>query len=87
MKAYIQLNPRDNVVVALRDLRRGTALDVDGREIVLADDIPFGHKIAVRAIQTGEGVFKYGLRIGSSTREIQPGSHVHTHNLASDYQT
>jgi hypothetical protein len=44
-----------------------------------------GHKVALVPIAAGEKVCKYGAPIGSATRQIRPGEHVHTHNLASDY--
>lgn len=44
-----------------------------------------GHKIALRRIEAGEKVVKYGAPIGSATRRIEPGEHAHLHNLKSDY--
>jgi altronate hydrolase len=44
--------------------------------------VPAGHKVAVRAIRAGEAVKRYGQIIGFASRDIQPGEHVHTHNLA-----
>lgn len=44
-----------------------------------------GHKIALQPIAAGQKVLKYGAPIGSATRPIEPGEHVHTHNLKSDY--
>jgi len=41
--------------------------------------------VAIRPIGPGEKVLKYGCPIGSATEPIQPGQHVHTHNLRSDY--
>ena len=43
---------------------------------------PAGHKIARRAIATGEPVFKYGQIIGYATADISAGDHVHSHNCA-----
>jgi hypothetical protein len=47
--------------------------------------IPRGHKIARRAIAVGEKVVKYGAPIGLATQPIQPGQHVHLHNVKSAY--
>ncbi len=78
----IQINPADNVIVALSPLAKGTAVAVPGvGEIVAAEDIPQGHKMAVRAIAAGEDVVKYGLPIGHVTGDIQPGQWLHTHNV------
>ena len=43
--------------------------------------IPAGHKVALTAIPAGSPVIKYGYPIGVATENIQPGGHVHTHNL------
>ena len=53
--------------------------------ISFLEDIDFGHKVAVRAIKQGEKVLKYGLPIGSATRDIEAGEHVHVQNMKSDY--
>ena len=42
-------------------------------------------QVAVRAIEQGEKVLKYGLPIGSATRDIEAGEHVHVQNMKSDY--
>jgi altronate hydrolase len=75
----LQIAPEDNVVVALRLIAGGT--EVDG--VTVASEVPAGHKIATRIIRAGETVLKYGYPIGVATRDISPGEHVHTHNLAS----
>ena len=42
---------------------------------------PSGHKIALRAINAGEPVHRYGQTIGFATQPIPVGEHIHTHNL------
>ncbi len=58
----------------------------DNVEVVLSDDglVPRGHKIAVKPIKQGETVVKYGMPIGHATRDIAPGEHVHSCNMATD---
>ena len=75
----LRIHPDDNVLVALRPLK---GHDRAGG-VVLAQDIPTGHKLAARAIGAGEPVIKYGYPIGVAERDIAPGEHVHTHNLRS----
>ncbi len=48
----------------------------------LRDEVPAGHKVALREIPRGEQVRKYGQVIGVATSDIAAGEHVHTHNLA-----
>ena len=82
----ISLHPTDNVAVALCDLKAGQKASLsDSRVLTLLEDIDFGHKVALRAIATGEKVLKYGLPIGSATRDIEAGEHVHVQNMRSDY--
>ncbi|GAA0554076.1 altronate hydrolase [Rhizomicrobium palustre] len=78
--AVIRLNPNDNVVVAVTQLAAGTS--VGAENIITADVIPFGHKVATSAIREGEPVRKYGQVIGVASADIAPGAHVHVHNLA-----
>ncbi len=75
----------DNVATNVADeIPKGTSLKVNETSIVTLDVIPYGHKIALSPIPKGGAVRKYGLSIGSATDEIQPGNHVHTHNVESN---
>ena len=76
--AVVRLDPADNVVVATRGLSPGEV--VEG--FALKDEIPRGHKIATRAIPEGTPVLKYAQRIGFASEAIEPGRHVHVHNVA-----
>jgi len=76
----LRLNPADNVVVAMRRIEAGESLADEG--VTAGELIPSGHKIAARAIKSGEAVRKYGQVIGVATADIPPGAHVHNHNLA-----
>ena len=80
----LRLHPGDNVLTVIRALEAGDTIHVEG-EPVAAVDLPIGHKIAARAIGAGEKIVKYGAPIGSATRAIAAGEHVHTHNVKSDY--
>lgn len=76
-----QINQRDNVAVALYDVPAGYRFRAGETELVAKEDIPFGHKTALRAISAGEEVIKYGSSIGRACADIQPGEWVHSHNL------
>jgi hypothetical protein len=82
----MKLSPADNVVVALRTLKPGESIVIDGVLVTLPRGVAVGHKLAARAIAQGEIVVKYGCPIGTAMRAIAPGEHVHTHNLRSDYR-
>ncbi len=78
MSRSIRLSPQDNVVVTTRPLEVGDQIeDVSARSL-----IPRSHKIATRAIAAGEPVIKYAQVIGYAEGDIQPGEHVHVHNVA-----
>jgi altronate dehydratase small subunit len=81
----LRLNPADNVVTVLSPLAAGERVFIDGVETAIAGPISLGHKLAARRIAAGEKVVKYGAPIGSATRDIACGEHVHTYNLKSDY--
>ncbi len=81
----IRLDPADNVGVAARTLHNGEVALCDGRPLTVRGTVPTGHKIAVEAIPARAKVVKFAAPIGSATRPIQPGEHVHLHNLQSDY--
>lgn len=85
MKDYIQLHENDNVVVALKNLDEASCIEVNGKAIQLKSAINFGHKVAIKPISVGEKVLKYGLSIGSATKNIAVGEHVHVQNLQTDY--
>ena len=77
----IKIHPSDNVVVCLEDVAAGTVITVDGQEIVTKEAVGRGHKIAIREIETGEPVVKYGNTIANATKDIETGCWVHTHNV------
>jgi len=76
------LHPEDNVGTALGTVTAGTSLSVTGGELLCADEIPGGHKVALRTIEADEPVRKYGQIIGFAGRLISKGEHVHVHNVA-----
>jgi (2R)-sulfolactate sulfo-lyase subunit alpha len=83
-------NREDNVGVAIEDIRAGDEAQgvyIEDRSmgpiIKALEDIPLGHKIALRDIKAGERVIKYGRVIGVATRDIKVGEHVHIHNVKS----
>jgi altronate hydrolase len=78
----IHLHPTDNVAVARVPISAGTELRVDGVRVVAEDYIPAGHKVALRAIAPGEMVQRYGQAIGRAKVPVEPGRHIHTHNLS-----
>ena len=81
MQDIVKIHENDNVAVALRPLAMGGALDVAGAKVSLLEDIPQGHKFALRFIKAAEEVVKYGFRIGYAKEDIEAGAWVHVHNV------
>jgi len=78
----------DNVgVVVVEGLTAGTEMlcvvtadDSDFR-LVAGADVPIGHKVALKALAEGDTAIKYGEDIGHISGPVEPGDHVHVHNL------
>ena len=81
MNAVI-INTKDNVGVALSDLRSGD----DAAGVRLTQDVPRGHKFALTDIREGSPAIKYGCPIGRAVCDIPAGAHVHTHNIRTNLQ-
>lgn len=80
MKQFLKIHSKDNVIVALKDLKKDSLINVDGKQIRLREDVKKGHKIAISKIGSGENLVKYGFPIGDATKNIDEGELVHTHN-------
>jgi altronate hydrolase len=78
----VRVHPDDDVAVAVRPLAAGTEVVVEGARVMLAEDVPAGHKFALRALAHGENVRKYGFVIGATTAPVAEGAWMHAHNLA-----
>jgi (2R)-sulfolactate sulfo-lyase subunit alpha len=84
---FLMHGSADDVGVAVVDISSGTACS--GKDLAAnrpmetraTQDIPLGHKIALRDFAAGDSVTKYGCEIGVVTQPIKTGQHVHVHNL------
>lgn len=97
MQDFIKINDNDNVIVALNSISVGTELTIpavpveamaaagamEGGEITVTavEEIPAGHKMAIREIPAGGEIIKYGFKIGNAKEDIHEGQWVHTHNI------
>jgi altronate hydrolase len=77
--ALIRLNPEDNVAVVLKDHPPGSVMGEEG--MVCREQVPAGHKVAIGKINAQDPIRKYGQIIGFASTDIEPGRHVHTHNV------
>ena len=83
----LRIRPEDNVATCITAQKAGqmAGYAAEGQTVTvrLLEDIPVGHKFALRPIAAGECIIKYGAPIGRATREIAEGEHVHIHNVGS----
>ncbi|MBU8877581.1 UxaA family hydrolase [Bacillus sp. FJAT-29790] len=81
----ILMKPEDLVATALENIPANAIVTVSCRgknlTIELLEDIEFGHKFAVTLITEGTDILKYGEVIGRASQNIEPGAHVHVHNI------
>jgi altronate dehydratase small subunit len=75
----------DDVFIATRDLEPGPHHVATGAVVTVLEPVALGHKVAARAVASGERIIRCGMPIGSATTAVAAGAWVHTHNLASDY--
>jgi (2R)-sulfolactate sulfo-lyase subunit alpha len=79
--------PDDDVGVAVLDLKKGAtvgAVTLEGKpvgNVKLIDNVPLGHKAAMRDLVKDKPVIKYGRPVGKVVAAIKRGAHVHTHNV------
>ena len=77
----LKVNPRDNVVIAIKQIVCGEDIVVDGVKLLAAvEDVAASHKIALSDIKAGGVVLRYGEPIVQARDDIQKGRWVHVHN-------
>lgn len=80
-KNVIQIHPKDNVAVAIAEIREGELLIGIGAEGMRAlATIPRHHKVALHDITADSPVIRYGEKIAVASSLIRAGEWVHTHN-------
>jgi altronate dehydratase small subunit len=86
-KQAVVINVKDNVATLVDDFKLGAEIHFfsgdQEQSVILLQDIPLGHKVAIRDIKKGEEVIKYGESLGGATSDIKVGQHVHVHNMES----
>lgn len=89
MAPCFQIHRDDNAAVMLADGATGQWAQVVGGvglpTVRLRQSVPYGHKVALADLQTGDPVIKYGIAIGHATCPIRAGEWIHLHNCASNY--
>ncbi len=84
----LQLDSRDNVLVALTDLKQGEQIDFSGKTYTLVSNVPAKHKFAIQDLAIGDDVIMYGVVVGRAAKPISQGQALTTSNVqhqASDF--
>lgn len=87
-KKAILINNNDNVATALSSIKKDDRVNIiynnqTVKFVIALDDVDIYHKIAIKDIQKGNEVFKYGEIIGKAVQNISIGQHVHVNNIES----
>ncbi|HEY6490048.1 MAG: altronate dehydratase family protein [Terracidiphilus sp.] len=88
MDAVLQLDPRDNVAVALQSLTAGAAIHIGQASCTVAENIPAKHKVALADLVPGDFIYMYGMVVGEAVLPIPRGGLISTRTIrhrASDY--
>lgn len=78
---YLKINVSDNVAVAIESLKKGENIQVGEVMITLNEDVPAGHKFALKNLAEGENVIKYGYPIGHAIHAINAGDWVNEYTI------
>lgn len=76
----LKVHPKDNVIVALKDLRKGQTVQYEGINYEMQEDIPAKHKFFMQDMQKGGEIIMYGVLVGKAQADITCGSRMSTEN-------
>ena len=76
----LKVHPKDNVIVALKDLKKGQTIQYKEEEFVLQDDVNAKHKFFTNDMQTGDEIIMYGVLVGKAQHFIPRGGVMNTEN-------
>lgn len=80
----LQLNPRDNVLVALQDLHQGETVTFGSQSYLLGSHVSAKHKFAVRDLAVGDSVIMYGVVVGKAVEHVAKSHAISTRNIRHD---
>src|ERR1700674_2866609 len=77
----LKLDSKDNVLIALADLRRGEQISFDSQSYTLESDVPAKHKFATENLAIGANIIMYGVLVGKAVAPIRRGELLTTRNI------
>ena len=81
MSKAIKINPQDNMIVALENLRKGETIKVEEQQITLKEDIQQKHKFTQESLKKGDPLIMYGVKVGVANQEVPNGAALTTKNM------
>jgi altronate hydrolase len=78
----VKLHAKDNVIVALADLKPGEIIHDNGSQVTVSEFIPAKHKLVVNTLEPGQEIIMYGVTVGTAVKRIPAGGVISTHNVA-----
>ena len=81
MQKILRIDPKDNLIVALRDLAQGDIIENEGQRIQLVTDVPAKHKFTREPVPVGGIVTLYGVPVGKAVAPLQSGERVTVDNV------
>lgn len=88
-KLTLKIHPKDNIEVALADLKAGDIISSGGKLIALINDVAAKHKFALQDMNPGDDVLMYGVLVGKAVEPIKVGQLITTKNIkhaSGDYE-
>jgi altronate hydrolase len=80
LQPFLQIHPKDNVLVALQDLSAGTSFSLENESLILHQDVAAKHKFFIKEMQPGEDVIMYGTLVGKIQSPVSKGDVMTTSN-------
>jgi len=84
MEQALKIHPKDNAIVALKDLRKNEAITVENKQVHLISDIPAKHKFATRDFSIDDAIIMYGVTVGKASQTIKKGELITVTNIVHD---
>ena len=88
-KNYVQIDPKDNIIVAITPLEKGLVTQVAGKQVVLKETIKQKHKYSLNDFDIGDEIYMYGVLIGKAMQPILEGCAITIENVkhaSAEYQ-
>ncbi|NIJ45890.1 altronate hydrolase [Wenyingzhuangia heitensis] len=78
---YAQIDPKDNIIVAIQGLKEGMEVSVAGKQLILKEDIKQKHKFSLQDFAVGDEIYMYGVLVGKAVQPIAQGCAITIENV------